>query len=276
MVTVVDDPTLVRVAHLLSVMDTVAWCCGVGWLLFSAAGLLIASDRRRMLRRLGSGLLVAGIVLVAVVVGVRAGIGHGEPADVHAAAAAMVTVFTRPLLRLAEVLAVLGAVVAIVAVRTPPTARQLATAAAGRARAAWQLPVVRGATPVLALLGGLVLLLEPQATIAVLTQGIGLALVVGGAVAMLGWLGRALDRGRPTAEQPAAVRGLGTAVLATLVVVALTTAVAAGTVIALEDDGTVAGAGPRPGRVQRPRGPVRSTSRPGGSRGDPQLDVVER
>ena len=74
-------------------------------------------------------------------------VGYGEPADVHAAAAAMVTVFTRPLLRLAEVLAVLGAVVAIVAVRTPPTARQLATAAAGRARAAWQHPLVRGATP---------------------------------------------------------------------------------------------------------------------------------
>ncbi len=234
-VTVVDDPTLVRVAHLLSVMDTVAWCCGAGWLLFSAAGLLIASDRRRMLRRLGSGLLVAGIGLVAVLVGVRAGIGHGEPADVHAAAAAMVTVFTRPLLRLAEILAVLGAVVAIVAVRTPPTARMLGTAAVGRARMVWQHPVVRGATPALALLGGLVLLFEPQATIVALTQGIGLALVVGGAVAMLGWLGRLLDRGRPTPEQAAAVRGLGPAVLATLVVVALTTAVAAGTVLALED-----------------------------------------
>ena len=235
-VTVVDDPTLVRVAHLLSVMNNVAWLCAVGWLLFSAIGLIIASDRHQMLRRLGSGLLVAGIVLVAAVVGVRAVVGYGEPADVHAAAAAMVAVFTRPLLRLAEVLTVLGAVVAIVAVRTPPTARQLATAAAGRARAAWQNPVVRGATPVLALLGGLVLLLEPQATIAVLTQCIGVVLVVGGAVEMLGWLGRALDRGRPTPEQPAAVRGLGTAVLATLVVVALTTAVAAGAVIAREDN----------------------------------------
>ena len=121
-IAVVDDPVLVQVAQ----------CCP-SWTPWPGpaplpgcsrpSGLVLAGDRRRMLRRLGSGLLVAGILLVIGVVVVRAAAGHGEPSDVHAAAAATVTVFTGPLLRMAEVLAVLGAVVAVVSVRRPPGGR---------------------------------------------------------------------------------------------------------------------------------------------------------
>ena len=142
-IAVVDDPVLVQLAHVLSVMDTVAWTCAAAWLLASVLAVALAADRRRTLRRLGSGLLVGGILLAIGVLVVRAVAGHGEPADVHAAAAATVTVFTGPLLRVAEVLALLGAVVAVCAVATPPSGVGLVAAGRAQLRRVGQHRLVR-------------------------------------------------------------------------------------------------------------------------------------
>jgi hypothetical protein len=227
-VAVVDNPTLVRVAHVLSLMDTVALLCAAGWLLASAAALVIASDRRRVLRRLGSGLLVAGAVLIGAVLAGRYVVGQGDPADVHAATAAVVTVFTDPLLRLAEVLAVVGAVVAVCALSTPPTPGQLYLVVTDRAAAVWRVRVVRVASPVLVLLAGLTLLLAPAESVVFLAQVAGVTLVVAGSVVLAGWLGRALDRGRPDPELPGAVRTLGTSALTAVVVVGVVAVVVVG------------------------------------------------
>jgi hypothetical protein len=226
-VAVVDDPVLVRLAHVLSLMDTVAWICAAAWLLASVVAILLAGDRRRTLRRLGSGLLVTGIVLaVGVLVG-RAAVGHGEPADVHAAAAATVTVFTGPLLRIAEVLAVLGAVVAVCAVTDAPTGLGLVTAGRKQVRGALRHPLVRTCSPVLVLLLGCALLLDPLGTIAVLAEVTGLVLVGGTAVTLLGLLARAIDHGTTAAQAPSAkaVRATArTALVALSVAVAVTAA----------------------------------------------------
>src|SRR4051794_36952945 len=179
-IAVVDDPALVQLAHVLSVMDTLAWTCAAAWLLASVLAVALAGDRRRTLRRLGSGLLVGGILLAIGVLVVRAVAGHGEPADVHAAAAATVTVFTGPLLRIAEVLALLGAVVAVCAVATPPSGMGLVTAGRARLRRAMQHRLVRSGSPVLALLAGSALLLDPLDSVAALAEVTGL-LLVGGA-----------------------------------------------------------------------------------------------
>ena len=78
-VALVDDPVLVRISNVLSVMDTVALLCAVGWLGLSAVVLVIASDRRRALRRLGSGLLVTGVVLITAVVMLAPSSGGANP-----------------------------------------------------------------------------------------------------------------------------------------------------------------------------------------------------
>jgi hypothetical protein len=226
-VAVVDSPVLVRIAHVLSVMDLVAWLCAGGWLLVSGVALFRAGDRRRMLRRLAGGLVVAGVVLVAAVLTVRAVAGYGDPADVHAAAATLVAVFTDPLLRLATVLVALGAIVGVCALSAPATGQTSRTAAV-RAQSAWRHPGVRAAAPVLALLAGAALLLEPEATVAALVRVTGLALVVGATVVLVGWLVRVLDRGRPVADQPRAVRSMGATALTAVVVGALVAALLAG------------------------------------------------
>ena len=229
-VAVVDDPVLVRVAHLLSVMDTVAWICVAGWLLASAVAIVLAGDRRRTLRRLGSGLLVDGIVLAIGVLVARAVAGHGEPADVHAAAAATVTVFTGPLLRFAEVLAVLGAVVAVCAVTNAPTGLGLVTAGREQVRRAMRHRLVRSCSPVLALLAGAALLLEPLDAVAVLAEVTGLALVGGAAVTLLGLLVRAIDSG-PATAQPRATRAMGATALTAVVVLCVASTVTAAAVV---------------------------------------------
>jgi hypothetical protein len=228
-VAVVDDPVLVRVAHVLSVMDTVAWICAAAWLLASVLAIVLAADRRRTLRRLGSALLVAGIVLAIGVLVARALAGHGEPAEVHAAAAATVTVFTDPLLRFAEVLAVLGAVVAVCAATNAPTGRGLVTASRRQVRRAMRHRLVRSCSPILALLAGSVLLLEPMDAVAVLAEVTGLALVGGAVVTLLGLLARAIDQGPGTA-QPRAARAMGATALTAVVALCLATAVTAAAV----------------------------------------------
>jgi hypothetical protein len=229
-IAVVDDPVLVQVAHVLSVMDTVAWTCAAAWLLASVVAVALAGDRRRTLRRLGSGLLVAGILLAMGVLVARAVAGHGEPTDVHAAAAATVTVFTGPLLRVAEVLAVLGAVVAVCAVATPPSGMGLVTAGRTHLRGAMEHRLVRGCSPVLALFAGSALLLEPLDSVAVLAEVTGLLLVGGAAVTLLGLLVRAIDHGPATAE-PGAARAMGATALTALIAVSVASAVTAAAVV---------------------------------------------
>ena len=229
-IAVVDDPALVQLAHVLSVMDTVAWTCAAAWLLASALAVALAGDRRRTLRRLGSGLLVAGILLAIGVLVVRAVAGHGEPTDVHAAAEATVTVFTGPLLRLAEVLAVLGAVVAVCAVATPPSGMGLVTAGRARLRSAGEHRLVRSGSPVLALLAGSALLLDPLDSVAVLAEVTGLLLVGGAAVTLLGLLVRAIDPG-PATARPGAARAMGATALTALIAVSLAAAVTAAAVV---------------------------------------------
>jgi hypothetical protein len=227
-VAVVDAPVLVQVSHVLSVMDTVAWLCAGGWLLVSTLALAAATDRRRVLRRLGAGLVVAGALLAMGLVAVHAVIAHGEPADVHAATAAIVAVFTQSLLRLAEVLVALGAIVALCAQKTLPTTGELSQAAARGAHAAWRHSVVRIAVPALALVGGAALLLEPHATVTLLIHVLGLALVVGGAVVLIGSLVRLLDRGGVVADQPSTVHSLGATALTAVVVATLVATLLAG------------------------------------------------
>jgi hypothetical protein len=229
-VAVVDDPNLVRAAHLLSLMDTVAWICAVGWLLASGVAIVLAVDRRRALRRLGSALLVAGIVLGIGILVARAAAGHGEPADVHAAAAATVTVFTGPLLRFAEVLAVLGAVVAVCAATNSPTGLGLVTAGRQQVRRATQHRFVRACLPVLALLAGSALLLDPLDTVAVVAEVTGLVLVGGAAVTLLGLLVRAIDHG-PATAQPRAARAMGATALTALIAISVVAAVTAAAVV---------------------------------------------
>jgi hypothetical protein len=229
-IAVVDDPVLVQLAHALSVMDTVAWTCAAAWLLASILAVALAGDRRRTLRRLGSGLLVGGILLAIGVLVVRAWAGHGEPADVHAAAAATVTVFTRPLLRVAEVLALLGAVVAVCAVATPPSGLGLVTAGRAQLRRVGQHRLVRSGSPVLALLAGSALLLDPLDSVAVLAEVTGLLLVGGAAVTLLGLLVRAIDPGPATAQSGAA-RAMGATALTALIAVSLAAAVTAVAVV---------------------------------------------
>jgi hypothetical protein len=237
-VAVVDDPALVQFAHALSVMDTVAWTCAGGWLLASVVAVVLAGDRRRTLRRLGSGLLVAGIVLAAAVLVLRFAVGLGEPADVHAAAAATVTVFTRPLVRIAEVLAVLGAVVAVCAVTTPPSGLGLVTTGLARVRGVLQHRIVRACLPVLTLLAGVALLLEPVDSLALLAEVTGLLLVGGAAVTILGLLVRAIDGGASTA-QPGAARAMGATALTAVITLSLVTAVTAAAVVRRDTDPTL-------------------------------------
>jgi hypothetical protein len=237
-IAVVDDPALVRFAHVLSVMDTLALTCAAAWLLVSVVAVVLAGDRRRTLRRLGSGLLVAGLVLAAGILVVRAAVGLGEPADVHAAAAATVTVFARPLFRMAEVLAVLGAVVAVCAVTTPPTAQELLTAGLDRARGVGRHRVVRACLPVLVLLAGGALLLDPLDTVAALAEVTGLLLVGGAAVTLLGLLVRAIDRG-PSTTQPGPARAIGATALTALITLSLVTAVTAAAVVRRDTDPTL-------------------------------------
>ncbi len=243
-VAVVNSPVLVRIAHVLSFMDLVAWLCAGGWLLVSGVALVGAGDRRRMLRRLAGGLVVVGVVVVAGVLTVRAVVGYGDPADVHAAAATLVAVFTDSLLRLAKVLVALGAIVGICALTTPPTIGQTSRAVAGRAQSAWRHPLVRAAAPVLALLAGAALLLEPQATVAALVHVTGLALVVGATVALVGGLVRVLDRGRPVADQPRAVRSLGATALTAVVAGALVALLVAGAATSGSDEAELPSADP--------------------------------
>ena len=275
-VAVVDDPDLVRISHVLSVMDTVALLCAVGWLVLSAVVLVIASDRRRALRRLGSGLLVTGVVLITGVVTARALVGRGEPADAHAAAAALVSVFTGPLLLLAEVLAVVGAIVAMCALSTPPTVRQLAEVTAERATAAWRQPVVRAVAPVLVLAVGLAFLLIPEESITALTQLVGIALIVVGSVVLLGWFGRLLDRGRARSELPGAVSTLRTSALSAVVVAAVVAALTAGALAPRDDGEALPVRRSRRSGMQRTRRAVRPSARRGGACRHAQLDVVER
>jgi len=158
---VVNNPVLVEAAHLLSVMDTLTWIFASGWLLTAALAVVLAGDRRRALRRLGTGLLVGGIVVGLTVLVARSVAGQGELPDVRAAVAATVTVFSEPLLRLAEVLAVLGAVVAVSAVSTPPTGPELGAASRLWARMVLQRRLVRGGAAVVLLLIGTGLLVDP-------------------------------------------------------------------------------------------------------------------
>jgi hypothetical protein len=232
---VVDDPALVRAAHVLSVMDTLAWACAAGWLLASAVAVMLATDRRRTIRRLGFGLFVAGLVLVAGVAVGRAAAGHGEPADVRAAAGATVTVFTATLRRLGLVIALLGAVVAICAATAPPSGAGLAHSTANQMRSVANWPLARAGSPVVALVLGLCLLLEPLDTLAVLAEVTGLLLLGGAVVTLVGWLVRAIDRG-PDPATPQATQTIGATALTAVIAVLLVTAAAAGAVVARDSD----------------------------------------
>jgi hypothetical protein len=90
--------------------------------------------------------------------------------------------------------------------------------------------LVRNGSPLLALLAGSALLVEPVGTLTVLAEVIGLVLVAGAAVTLLGLLAQAIDRG-PATAQPRAASAMGATALTALIALSLATAVTAAAVV---------------------------------------------
>jgi Na+-transporting methylmalonyl-CoA/oxaloacetate decarboxylase gamma subunit len=203
-----------------------AWVAAILAALLAGAAIWRSTDRRDTVRRLGLGLAVGGLVIVAVYVIGGVVVRHNAPAGHGAVAAAVWRAFLDGLRGQALVLATAGAVVAAIAsqprLTEPATWRRLLTGD--------EVPIRVGLGRSVALVaGGVAILLEPGAALTLGAIAVGLYLVYRGVQATAVWIGRAVaERSkRPRPSRPTVPR-VGAAMLVFVVLAAATALIAAG------------------------------------------------
>ena len=209
---------LVRIARRVY---TAAWVAAIVAMLLAFAAIWVSADRRATIRRLGTGLAVGGLVIVAVYVVGSVVVRHAAPAGRGDVAAAVWRSFLGGLRGQALVAATAGAVVAAIA--SQPRLAEGAT---------WRRLLTGDDVPIRVGLGrsvaviaaGIAILLEPAAASTLAAVAVGIYVVYRGAKAATVWIRRAAAA---RAERPRARRrsvpGLG---WVALVVIALGAAAA--------------------------------------------------
>jgi hypothetical protein len=206
---------LVRIAERVY---TAAWVAGILALLLACAAIWVSPDRRATIRRLGLGLALGGLLIVALYVIGGVVVRHAAPAGRGAVAAAVWRSFLGGLRGQALVAATAGAVVAAIAAQP-----RLAVGATWRRLLTGDdVPIRVGLGRSLALVAaGVAILLEPAAALTLGAIAVGIYVVCRGAKATTVWIGRAAAA---RAERPRARRrsvpGLGWAALVVVVLAA--------------------------------------------------------
>jgi hypothetical protein len=215
--------TLVRIAERVY---TAAWVAAIVAMLLACAAIWVSSDRRATIRRLGLGLAVGGLVIVAAYVIGGVVVRHAAPAGRGAVAAAVWRSFLGGLRGQALVAATAGAVVAAIAARP----RLAESATWRRLLTGDDVPIRVGLGRSLALVAaGVAILLEPAAALTLGAIAAGIYVVYRGAKATTVWIGRAAAA---WAERPRARRrsipGLGWAALVVVVLAGATALIISG------------------------------------------------
>jgi len=203
---------LVRIAERVY---TAAWVAAIVALLLAVAAIWVSRDRRATIRRLGFGLAVGGLVIVAAYVIGGVVVRHAAPAGRGAVAAAVWRAFLGGLRGQALIAATAGAVVAAIA--SQPRLADGAT---------WRRLLIGDDVPIRVGLGrsvaliavGVAILLEPAAALTLAAIAAGIYAVYRGAKAATVWIRRAAAA---RAERPRArgrsIPGLGWGVLVVVV-----------------------------------------------------------
>jgi len=203
---------LVRIAERVY---TAAWVVAIVAMLLALAAIWLSRDRRDTIRRLGVGLAVGGLVIVAAYMIGGVVVRHAAPAGRGAVAAAVWRSFLGGLRGQALIAATAGAVVAAIASR--PRLAEGAT---------WRRLLTGDDVPIRVGLGrsvgliaaGVAILLEPTTALTLVAIAAGIYVVYRGAKATTVWIGRAAAARteRPRAQRRA-VPGLGRAALVAVV-----------------------------------------------------------
>ena len=203
---------LVRIAERVY---TGAWVAAIVALLLAVAAIWVSRDRRATIRRLGFGLALGGLVIVAAYVIGGVVVRHAGPAGRGAVAAAVWRSFLGGLRGQALIAATAGAVVAAIA--SQPRLADGAT---------WRRLLIGDDVPIRVGLGrsvaliaaGVAILLEPAAALTLAAIAAGIYAVYRGAKAAAVWIRRAAAA---RAERPRArgrsIPGLGWGVLVVVV-----------------------------------------------------------
>jgi len=203
---------LVRIAERVY---TAAWVAAIVAVLLAVAAIWVSRDRRATIRRLGFGLALGGLVIVAAYVIGGVVVRHAGPAGRGAVAAAVWRSFLGGLRGQALIAATAGAVVAAIA--SQPRLADGAT---------WRRLLIGDDVPIRVGLGrsvaliaaGVAILLEPAAALTLAAIAAGIYAVYRGAKAATVWIRRAAAA---RAERPRArgrsIPGLGWGVLVVVV-----------------------------------------------------------
>jgi hypothetical protein len=211
---------LVRIAERVY---TAAWFVGILAALLAAAAIWTSAERRATIRRLGLGLAIGALVIVAVYVIGGVVVRHAAPAGRGAVAAAVWRAFLDGLRGQALVAATAGAVVAAIASQP-----RLADAAAWRRLLTGDdVPIRVGLGRSVALVAaGVAILLEPGAALTLGAIAVGIYVVYRGAQATVVWIRRAAaERAKRPPAARRAMPGLG--LVAVVVVLAAAAALIA-------------------------------------------------
>jgi len=203
---------LVRIAERVY---TAAWVAAIVAVLLAVAAIWVSRDRRATIRRLGFGLALGGLVIVAAYVIGGVVVRHAAPAGRGAVAAAVWRSFLGGLRGQALIAATAGAVVAAIASQP-----RLADGATWRRLLTGDdVPIRVGLGRSAALIAaGVAILLEPAAALTLAATAAGIYAVYRGAKAAAVWIRRAAAA---RAERPRArgrsIPGLGWGVLVVVV-----------------------------------------------------------
>jgi hypothetical protein len=203
-----------------------AWIAAILAALLAIAAIWTSADRRGTVRRLGVGLALGGLVIVAVYVIGGAVVRHAAPPGHGAVAAAVWRSFLDGLRGQALVVATAGAVVAAIA-----SQRRLTEAASWwRLLTGDDVPIRVGVGRSAALIAaGVAILLEPGAALTLGAIAVGLYVVYRGVQATAVWIGRAAtERAKRPRDSRRGVPGLGVAALVVVVLAAAAALVVAG------------------------------------------------
>ncbi|MGZ4180875.1 MAG: hypothetical protein ACXVUL_09375 [Solirubrobacteraceae bacterium] len=214
---------LVRIAERVY---TAAWVAAILAVLLACAAIWVSADRRATTRRLGLGLALGGLLIVAVYVIGGVVVRHAAPAGRGAVAAAVWRSFLGGLRGQALVAATAGAVVAAIASR-----RRLAEGAAWRRLLTRDdVPIRVGVARCVALVAaGLAIVLEPGAAVTLAAIAAGIYVVYRGVQATAVWIGRAAAARAARAPAPRrSVSGLGRAALVVVVLAGAAALIVAG------------------------------------------------
>ncbi|MGZ4332535.1 MAG: hypothetical protein ACXVXL_31655 [Solirubrobacteraceae bacterium] len=203
-----------------------AWVAAILAALLAVAAIWRSSDRRVTVRRLGVGLALGGLVIVAVYVIGGAVVRHAAPAGRGAAAAAVWRSFLDGLRGQALVAATAGAAIAAIASR--PRLAQGAT---------WRRLLTGDDVPIRVGLGrsaglvaaGVAILLEPGAALTLAAIAVGIYVIYRGVQAMAVWIARAAAaRASQASTSRRGVPGLGRAAIVVVVLAGAAALIAAG------------------------------------------------